>query len=242
MQIIGRSEKGPIRAENQDAFRVVDLGGQSCFAVVCDGMGGEAGGHIASEIATTRIAEVINAGYRPDMESRSVSDMLKAAISSANILVYNKSEKNPELQGMGTTAVACVVQANIAHIMNVGDSRAYLIKDREVEQITRDHTMVQSYVDQGKISEEEARTHPKKHLITRALGVEEKVVPDYYEVPLEQGESILICSDGLTNYFDNEDLWVEASALPRAKLVDDLIQASIDRGGSDNITVVLITR
>lgn len=242
MQIVGRSEKGPIRAENEDAFRLLDLGPQSCFAVVCDGMGGEAGGNIASQIATTRISEVVRTGYRPDMENRAIADMLRAAISSANILIHNRAEKEEELRGMGTTAVACLVRDDMAHIMNVGDSRAYLIKDREVEQVTHDHTMVQSYVDQGKITEEEARVHPKKNLITRALGVDETVAPDYYEVPLNPGDSILICSDGLTNYFDNEDLLTEVSALPRAKLVNDLIQGAIERGGSDNVTVVMITR
>lgn len=242
MRIIGKTEKGPVRAENEDAFRVVDLGKNSCFAVVCDGMGGEAGGRIASEIATTRITEVVKEGYREEMESRHISDLLKTAIASANIMIYNKAKKNPELQGMGTTAVVCIIRDDIAYIVHVGDSRAYLVGDRTINQITVDHTIVQVYLEQGKITEEEAQNHPRKHLITRALGVDEEVHPDYYEISIEPEESVLICSDGLTNYFDNQDLLLETAALPRAKWVDDLIAGAIERGGNDNVTVVLLTR
>ena len=175
----------------------------SCFAVVCDGMGGAQAGDVASEIAVRMISERIAAAWRSGMSNESLVNLLTTSITAANICVFDSAEENYSLRGMGTTVVAAAIQDDRLVIAHVGDSRAYVYTDK-LEQLTTDHSVVQEMVDAGLITKEEAAVHPSKNFITRALGVQEKVEIDFSELTFREGETLLLCTDGLTNYVDDE--------------------------------------
>ena len=172
MKIVAKTDKGLVRENNQDAYAVGELPGEVAWAVVCDGMGGAAGGNIASALAVKVISEKITSAYNERMRDASIKNLLDSAIAAANIEVYDLAYSRSDLNGMGTTVVAVIVRDNIAYIAHAGDSRAYLVSKDDVKQITVDHSLVQNLVDRGEITPEEAERHPKKNLITRALGVD----------------------------------------------------------------------
>jgi protein phosphatase len=149
------------------------------------------------------------------------------------------SKANSALEGMGTTIVAAVINGDLAHIVSVGDSRAYLLGD-EIRQITRDHSVVQEMLENGDVTVEEARTHPQKNIITRALGVQKKVDIDYMEEVLLPSEKLLICTDGLTNMVLDSEILALANSAETSSLADKLVALAIEKGGTDNITVVFI--
>ncbi len=240
MQLFAKTDVGKVRSINQDAFYINTLPNGAALAIVCDGMGGASAGDIASKTAIEIISQYVLNSYNPAMSSEDIERLLENAISSANLEVYMLSQKDEQLLGMGTTVVAVVANENTAVICNVGDSRAYLVNDSLV-QITRDHTMVQSLVELGKLSPEEAQTHPEKNIITRALGVEENILTDSYCVNLNQDDKILLCSDGLTNYADEDSILY----IVNNNTLDNVTTLLIDKanlgGGRDNITVAIIS-
>ena len=240
MRIFAKTDKGKVRSVNQDAFAANVLSGGAAFAVVCDGMGGASAGDIASKTAVEIISQYVLASYNPSMTSDDIIKLLSNAIASANIEVYTLSKKDEQLNGMGTTAVAAIVREQQAVICNVGDSRAYLIAD-ELKQLTRDHSVVQSLVESGKLSPEQAQIHPEKNVITRALGVEENVLTDSYCVDLAENDKILLCTDGLSNYANENSILriVKDNALD--KITDLLIKEANNGGGRDNITAAIIS-
>ena len=168
MKIVAKTDKGLVRENNQDAYAVGELPGEVAWAVVCDGMGGAAGGNIASALAVKVISDKITSSYNEKMRDSSIKNLLDSAITAANIEVYDMAYSRPDLKGMGTTVVAVVVRDNVAHIAHAGDSRAYIVNKDGVEQITVDHSLVQNLVDRGEITKEEAEHHPNKNVITRA--------------------------------------------------------------------------
>ncbi len=242
LETFGRTDVGRVRPTNQDAYLCGRLSDQTMFAVVCDGMGGASGGNVASAIAVRVISDRIVDGYRDGMSGNSVHNMLESAISAANVEIYDAAMADPELRGMGTTVVAVIVDGAQAYIAHVGDSRAYRLSAGAavMEQITKDHSVVQDMVEKGQLTQSEARNHPRKHFITRALGVEATVECDYLEYALAEGDGLLICSDGLTNMVETEEIRRLAAATPQDELADRLIAAANMNGGSDNITVVLM--
>lgn len=240
IRIFGKSDKGLVRLTNEDSFRIIELSAEAHLAVVCDGMGGENGGDVASSTAVERISEMVSANFYPDMNQNSIRDMLLTAIAAANAVIFSKSKEFEHLNGMGTTVIACMVVGNVSYIANAGDSRAYFLTNNEIVQITKDHTMVQMYIEQGKITEEEAKVHPQRHYITRALGVNDKIDVDYCEMPLELGQKIIICTDGLTNYMDAQAILDAVKNNKPEHYTDILIDQAVNLGGADNITVVLI--
>lgn len=239
MRIFAKTDKGKVRSINQDCFAANVLSGGAAFAVVCDGMGGASAGDIASKSAVEIILQYVLNGYSQSMNSDDITRLLNNAISSANLEVFTLSQKDKELAGMGTTVVATIVRDNVAVICNVGDSRAYLINDN-LEQITTDHSVVQSLVESGKLSPEQAKIHPEKNVITRALGVEENIITDSYCVDLKDSDMILLCTDGLSNYADLNSILriVKDNALD--KITDLLINEANKNGGRDNITAAVI--
>ena len=239
MQVFAKTDVGKVRSINQDAFYINTLPNNSVIAIVCDGMGGASAGDIASKTAIEVISQYVVNAYNPDMSSEDITKLLHNAIASANLEVYTLSKKNEQLRGMGTTVVIAVVNENQAVICNVGDSRAYLVNDGML-QITRDHSVVQSLVELGKLSPEEARVHPEKNVITRALGVEENILTDSYCVDLGQDDKLLLCSDGLTNYADEESILSIVNNNALDKTTDLLINQAILGGGRDNVTVALV--
>ncbi len=239
MRIFTKTDVGKIRSINQDAFFAKVLSDSSAFVIVCDGMGGASAGDIASKTAVDIISQYFLNSYSPKMSSEDIIKLLNNAILSANVEIFNLSQQNEQLFGMGTTVVAAVVNEHEAIICNIGDSRAYLIAN-DIDQITRDHSVVQSLVESGKLSPEEARVHPEKNIITRALGVEDTVLIDSYCVNIDKDDLILLCTDGLSNMVDSSSLFsiVKNNALDN--ITDKLIIQANSNGGKDNITAAIV--
>ncbi len=243
LKAYGKTDVGNIREMNEDDFNCGVLSDkESVFAVVCDGMGGENGGSIASRIACDIVTDSITAAYGSGFGDNSIKRILQTAVTAANVSVFDRSQRDPELRGMGTTIVAAIVCDGMAHIVHAGDSRAYYVTPDKIEQVTKDHSVVQLLVDRGEITADEARFHPKKHFITRALGVMSIIDTDYCEFPIKEGEAIVICTDGLSNYFSNDEIFEIIKSAGYSKCADKLINAAKKAGGADNITVVCITR
>lgn len=240
MQIHSKIDIGKMRKSNQDACFTATLPDGACLAVVCDGMGGANAGNVASEQAAKAIGEYIDSSYRNGLDTFELSSLLQSAIRSANISVYDMSVSDPKLEGMGTTVVAAIIKEDIAVISHVGDSRIYLIND-EITQLTRDHSVVQSLIESGKLTQQEARVHPRRNVITRALGIEENIIIDSSEVPLSAGDTMLLCTDGLTNFVDNPDILNTFRNNDISEVAQKLIDLANLNGGGDNITVVTVT-
>lgn len=240
VKIVAKTDKGMIRESNQDAYAVGELPGEVAWAVVCDGMGGAAGGNIASALAVKVISDKINASYNENMKDSSIKNLLDSAITAANIEVYDMADSRPELKGMGTTVVCSIVRDNQAFIAHAGDSRAYIADKNSIKQITTDHSMVQALVDEGKITPEEAENHPNKNIITRAVGVDKMIDIEFNQIPLNDEETLILCTDGLSNYVSSNELFENISDGQYYAFADRLVKKANNNGGGDNITVVAI--
>ena len=204
-------------------------------------MGGANGGNIASVTAVRILSEHISASYREGMSSTSIKTMLSSAMYAANVSVFDMSRSVEALAGMGTTAVAAVISDGVAHIVHAGDSRAYIAGGGVFRQITKDHSIVQNMIESGQLTPEEAQFHPRKNVITRALGVSETVDVDYNEAVIEPGKMLLICTDGLTNYVSSERIIELIDTSSFSDLPEILIDEANTGGGGDNITVVVLS-
>lgn len=242
MQFAGQTDIGLVRKTNQDAYNAGALSENAVWAVVCDGMGGANGGNIASETAIDAITKDVLEGYREGMDSQEIKELLASALEDANERVYEKAKQDPALEGMGTTAVLTLIQNNVIHLVNVGDSRAYLLTRENVTQITRDHSIVQEMLESGEITEEQARNHPRKNIITRALGVDDTVVVDYFEIPFEEHAKLLLCSDGFSGNLTPERIYHFSRGLTAERITQRAIELAKEAGGNDNITVITISR
>jgi len=229
----GHTDPGRVRSSNEDAYFI----GDSIFAVA-DGMGGHVAGEVASATALGPLEE-IDAKVYPD--GATAIHALEEAIQQANVEVVTKAQDRPEYEGMGTTLTALMFEGQRIHFAHVGDSRAYLLREGQFNQLTRDHTFVQQLVEEGRISEEEAAVHPRRSVITRAIGVTEQIDVDVMTLDLEQGDQLLLCSDGLTGVVADEEIAGILSDLDQpARTVERLVQAANHAGGPDNITAVLL--
>ncbi len=240
MLIYSKTDTGKVRETNQDAFFCCELPDGSVFAMVCDGMGGANAGNLASETAIKSIRDYVINSYRTNMDDVAIEKMLKNSIVSANIQIYDMALKDKNLLGMGTTAVVSIVREDMAVISHVGDSRCYKIND-DILQLTKDHSVVQSLIETGKIKPEEAKFHPRKNVITRAIGAEENILPDTFTVSFSKGDSLLLCSDGLTNFVDTCEIKKIFDDFDGAFICEKLIEEANSNGGGDNITVVTVT-
>ncbi|MBR7092362.1 MAG: Stp1/IreP family PP2C-type Ser/Thr phosphatase [Clostridia bacterium] len=241
MNIFGRTDTGRVRPNNQDAFVCGQLSDTVRFAVVCDGMGGANGGNVASALAVRVISGRLVEGFRPGMEDSSLLNLLEATMAAANIEIYDAAQNDAALQGMGTTAVVAVADDAHAVITHAGDSRAYLYTGGVLQQLTRDDSIVQEMVDKGQLTEEEARSHPRKNFITKALGVTDDIQAGYLIQPLRKGDGLLLCTDGLTNMLGAQDIQEILTDNQPDYVPDKLIAAANRNGGGDNITVVYLT-
>ncbi len=240
MNIFGCTDKGVVRSSNQDAYFTGTFNDGTVFAVVCDGMGGANGGNIASRLAVDYLSASLKAGYREKMSENSIRNLLDSSIYAANIRVFDKSRESKDLNGMGTTVVVAIVKDNIGYIAHVGDSRAYVVSNNGLVQLTRDHSIVQSMIEDGKITPDEARVHPRKNVITRALGVEETVVPEFTVCDFNNNDILLLCTDGLTNYVDAKTIENVILSNEYSDPTIKLIEIANSNGGGDNITAVVI--
>ena len=240
MKVCGKTDVGLRRHENQDTF-AGEHGEKLLIAVVCDGMGGAEGGQIASSLAVETFMQEIRARLRADMTAGQLRELASFCVAKANTAVYQRALQDPAYQGMGTTLVSAVAGERDAVICNVGDSRAYLIHNGEMMRITHDHSVVQTLVENGDITAEEARTHPNRNLITRALGPDETTLCDAFDVSFAHGDKILLCTDGLVVTATDEEICHIVCADKRAEeKLDDLIALAKAQGAPDNVTAVLI--
>ncbi len=241
MTTYGDTHQGMIRSNNQDGY-VIEIfdDQQTVLLVVCDGMGGANAGNVASHVALEVFSSRVQDQFEPDMDDTATEDMLRISAQNANQAVYEISVKQPECRGMGTTLVGAIAQGQKITLINIGDSRAYRITKDSIEQLTEDHSFVQEMVRKGKLTPEQARNHPHRNLITRAIGVDTFVDSDLFHCILEKDDVLLLCSDGLTGMVEDDEIASiirEAQSLEQA--VNTLIMRACDNGGLDNITVAL---
>ncbi len=254
----GKTDIGKVRSTNQDSFAVKSYGDSLLVAIVCDGMGGVQGGNVASETAVEHFFKslesknIINLEDGEKIPTKAATAALGQAVTDANTAVYKKSLSSKEYSGMGTTLTACIIIGNRLIATNVGDSRLYVDAGKKLTQITQDHSYVQFLIDVGDITPEEAKTHPYRNRITRAIGIQPDVECDIFteELDKSQNPKILLCSDGLCGQIEdaimhktvnlarrrNED---DAARLERA--CSTLIDKALATGGPDNITAILIS-
>ena len=229
---------GRHRGDNQDAYRTGTLP-CGCYLLVCDGMGGERGGGIASALAADTVAARIVRDIVPAMTETSVRNVLESAGAAANAAVYSRAQSDASLTGMGTTLSAVVVTDSTAHILHVGDSRVYLLREGKLHRLTTDHTVVQMLLERGDLTEKDAEHHPQRHYITRAVGVERDLKPDVFTIDLQAGDVLLVCSDGLYNELSPDTLASLLGVCVAEKSAQALIDGANRGGGHDNITAAI---
>ena len=235
MQIFAKTDIGKERKINEDFFYISDMKDEIQLAILADGMGGYNAGEVASKTATQAVKEYIQKHFSKD----DIEETIRQAIEYANRVVYDKAKKQKELDGMGTTLDVCLIYNNKVYIGHTGDSSVYKIKHNEMQKITRDDSYVQTLIEDGTITKEEAFNHPKKNMITKALGCMGDVVPNIYVENFEEKDIILMTSDGLTNMVKEDEILKIINENPE-EAVDKLIKKANDNGGYDNITVVII--
>ncbi len=249
----GITDIGRKRQRNEDSYLVNDKIG---LYIVADGMGGHAGGEFASKIAVSTVEEIIRGEDRAksnvpmqtylDASDQSSStegqeqDRLKDAINRAGNMIVRRAFEDPELKGMGTTSTVMFVSSDKAYIAHVGDSRAYCVREGQIIQITEDHSLVHEQLKSGLITEEEAKTHQLKNIITRSVGVQEEVEVDTVVWKIQPGDSYLLCSDGLSNMVHDEELQEIISKYNVEQGARELVDLANQRGGEDNITLILL--
>lgn len=248
----GITDIGLCRDTNQDAYDIIKLPGGAVAVILCDGMGGENGGNVASDLSVKTIAAQLRRGYHPALGEASLRGLLLSAVSVANALVHDRAKRDEALSGMGTTAEVVLARGRTACIAHVGDSSVFSLSpngegsplEGKIEKLTCDHTRVQQLLDQGVITAQEADNHPERHYIVRAVGVASAVNPDYDQFTLPEGGGLLICSDGLTNHVEPQEICrILLPAIRSGELgngVQKLVEAANRFGGADNITAVVI--
>ena len=241
MQSWGLTDPGCVRKQNQDAYRIEELDSNTLLCVVCDGMGGAKSGNVASMLAVEVFVEEVRRCYSPAMESDRVDQMLRSAVKLANFTVFDQAAQFEEFDGMGTTMVAALIRKQKATIVNVGDSRAYFIDRSGIRQITKDHSLVQFMVDRGELTAETAKSYPGKNFITRAIGTEPMVICDIYHQAVNKGDYLLLCSDGLSNLMDDQEILFEVvHGVNKQACCQRLLNIAKNRGAPDNVTSVLV--
>ena len=241
MRIEGRSERGNVRPNNEDALAICADHG---LILLADGMGGAAAGEVASAEALAACRDRLRQALagRP---AEGLCEQLRMAVEHANQAVHELAQTRSGLRGMGTTLLAALCSQQRCYVAHVGDSRAYLWRGGALHQLTRDHSMVQQWVDAGILDPQDARRSPSRHIITRAIGPSGSVAADVVDFALQPGDLLLACTDGLTDMLSDAEIsalcaaWADAGSESLSELLDQLIAAALAKGGSDNITVAL---
>ena len=235
MHVNALSDVGLVRKDNEDNYLVSPERG---LFVVADGMGGHVGGQIASTLAIQAIDEYIELSI---LETVKPGDLLQQALLKANEHIYNHGETK-QYYGMGTTVTAALFYQNNLHIAHIGDSRAYQLRDNVLTLLTRDHSLVNEMLQSGSITLEEAQNHPQRNILTRALGTKEEPQVDVFTVPAQSGDMLVLCTDGLYNQVHEEDILkvIQEAQADLKVAVRNLVNLALERGGNDNITVVVV--
>lgn len=241
MQYWGLTDPGCVRTQNQDSYQMEMLDRNTLLCVVCDGMGGAKSGNVASSLAVDVFIQEIRRSWKPGMDPWKTDQMLRGAVKLANFTVFDQALQFEEFNGMGTTLVAALIQGRQATVVNVGDSRAYGINRDGIRRITRDHSLVQLMLERGELTPEQARTYPGKNLITRAIGTEAMVESDLFHISLEKGDGLLLCSDGLSNMMDDQEILFEVvHGVNKQYCCQRLLDIAKKRGAPDNVTSILV--
>lgn len=238
MKLCGASNVGKIRKENQDCYKAGCAADGSFWMVLCDGMGGVKSGGIASRSVVDSLEKRFSESIPALIDDEEIKDFLFTAISKCNQDLYKKSIVDKQIT-MGTTIEAAVIRDNNVQCLHCGDSRIYHISKKHMIQLTKDHSMVQELVDRGKITPEEARTHPNKNIITHALGIEQNTKLDYNNLRMAKGDCLLMCSDGLSNLVLDQEIADIIAKTDFYSAPEALINMALERGGTDNITAVI---
>ena len=246
IQSFGLSDVGKLREHNEDTIGIDnDIG----LFILADGMGGYNAGEVASGLAVKTIMSLVKEAY--EYQNLSLGDkesnlsrpgiVLRDAISRANKIIFQTAQNQPNYEGMGTTVVACLFRDNQVSVAHVGDSRLYILRDKVLDQVTLDHSLLQELMDRGFYSEDESIYAASKNYVTRALGIENQVDIEIHEYPVKPGDRFLLCSDGLSDMIDNEAIktTLSASELTLEAITQQLISLSNENGGRDNISVIL---
>ena len=239
MFICGQTDIGKVRDTNQDVFVYNQLQDDLAYILVCDGMGGANGGNVASQMTRDIISNEMLSRLDSQVAPDQIQLLMAEAFHKANQAVFAKGEATDYLNGMGTTAVLAVIVGQDLYIGHVGDSRAYLWHQQALTRLTRDHSLVQVLLEQGKITTEEAQTHPQRNRITRAIGATESIELDFNRFSFQKADRLLLCSDGLTNSLSEQEIASYLSACPIGSLCTVLVREANQSGGHDNITVVV---
>ena len=234
------SDPGCGRTQNQDSFQIEDLDRNTKLCVVCDGMGGAKSGNIASTLAIDVFVQEVKRTWHAGMSQAKIDLMLRGAVKLANFTVFDQALQFEDFSGMGTTLVAALISGRKVSVGNVGDSRAYAVTHSGIRQISRDHSLVQMMVERGELTPELARTYPGKNFITRAIGTETVVECDLFHTTLEKGDCVLLCSDGISNMMDDQEILFEVvHGVNKEQCCKRLLDIAKNRGGPDNATAIL---
>lgn len=241
MQCWGMTDPGCVRVQNQDAFQIENLDKNTSLCIVCDGMGGAKSGNVASTLAVDVFVQEVRRTWVSDMGAEETGQMLRSAVKLANFTVYDQAQQLEEFSGMGTTLVAALVKDREVTVVNVGDSRCYHVSSNGIRRITTDHSLVQMMVDRGDLTPERARTYPGKNYITRAIGTEPVAQCDVFQLDVERGDFLLLCSDGLSNMMDDQEILFEVvHGINKELCCRRLMDIGRGRGAPDNMTCILI--
>jgi len=241
MHYWGLTDPGCVRTQNQDAYQITKLDRNTLLCVVCDGMGGAKSGNVASNLAVDVFSQEVKQSWSADMDQKRLDQMLYSAVKLANFTVYDQSQQFEEFTGMGTTMVAALIHGKKVTVVNVGDSRCYHIGANGIRQVTVDHSVVQMMVARGEVTPEQAKRYPGKNLITRAIGTEPVVMSDIFHQKVERGDCLLLCTDGLSNLIDEQEILFEVVyGQDKERCGERLLQIAKNRGAPDNVTSVLI--
>ena len=245
-ETFAHTDTGPVRENNEDYFAVDQDNG---LFIVADGMGGHSSGEVASLIAVETVQEVLLEGEDPDEtrlsrdiidEEESIRERLRYAMNQACVRIRQKAFEEPKHRGMGTTLTILLVEDGIAHFSHVGDSRLYLFSDGILRRLTRDHTVVQNEIDAGRLTPELARLAPHKNILTQSVGYHGTVDPVTSTRPVGEGDILMLCSDGLTDPLDDQNLQELIANTPFEDLAPVLVEKALEQGGEDNVTVVVV--
>lgn len=241
MQYWGLTDPGCTRTQNQDAYQIEQLDKNTLLCVICDGMGGAKSGNVASSLAVDVFCQEVGRTWTSDMDQERLDQMLHNAVKLTNFTVHDQAQQFEDFTGMGTTMVAVLIHGKQATVVNVGDSRAYTINQNGVTQLTEDHSVVQMMVRNRELTKEQARSYPGKNLITRAIGTEAVVEPDLFHYKVERGDCLLLCTDGLSNIIDEQEMLFEVvHGDDKQRCCQRLLEIAKNRGAPDNVTSILV--
>jgi len=235
------TDPGCVRSQNQDSYQIELLDRNTLLCAVCDGMGGARSGNVASSLAIDVFIQEVKRTFHPDMDPERLDQMLRSAVKLANFTVFDQAQQFEDFSGMGTTLVAVLIHGKTATVVNVGDSRAYFVDKIGIRQLTVDHSLVQMMVTRGELTPEQAKSYPGRNLITRAIGTESVVECDVFHRKVERGDCLLLCTDGLSNMIDDQEILFEvAHGLDKKQCCQRLLDIVKKRGAPDNVTSVLV--